>query len=441
MRDGRDFRRQLLARLARAAGGASVGLGVACGARTQLDGAAASTGGDAAVHGDAAFDGAVHEHIDAAPDGKSDARAVEDGPSHTPEAALSCGDASDAAGIHTLCFSPAGPTESCASPQDVVAGNYDSQLCGKPEITAVLCGPSIVATKCCYVVDENGPVIGCYVGRAFLVDEGLVKSELARGAGWRAGQAPSVAGLTDATREALAKGWVLDGLFEHASVASFARFSMQLLAAGAPADLVRDAHAAAVDEVRHAELCFALASAYAGADLAPGRLPMPPALPIEHDLAVMVIETVVEGCIGETLAAAQAEEALARATDPAVISSLESTLEDEIRHAELSWRFVRWAIDAGGPHVRAAVAYAFASFRAPDSPTQTLDGVDSAAFAAHGRLTAPEARAVALRAIAQIVQPCACVLLSTSASSAGSVIEAPWTGVADGASQAGAVSS
>jgi hypothetical protein len=36
-------------------------------------------------------------------------------------------------------------------------------------------------------------------------------------------------------------------LFQHASVASFARFSLELLALGAPPDLVAAAHAAALD--------------------------------------------------------------------------------------------------------------------------------------------------------------------------------------------------
>jgi hypothetical protein len=402
MRDGHDFRLHLLARLIRAAGGASLGLGVACGARTPLDELAPSTDGGGSADGGADAGSDVILAVDAPPD-------VPDvGPICVVDAA-SVVDAGDDAGIHTRCFTPEG---SCATAKQVEDGVYFSQMCNQPRILAVLCGPTVIGSKCCYEVDQSGPIIGCYVGRAFLVDEGLVKAELGQGAGWRAGGAPSVADLGDATREALAKGWVLDGLFEHASVASFARFSMQMLAAGAPADLVRDAHAAASDEVRHAELCFALASAYAGTALKPERLPMPPALAIESDLAVMVVESVVEGCIGETLAAAQAEESLARATDPAVVAALESTLEDEIRHAELAWRFVRWAIDAGGERVRAAVAHAFASFRAPDPPLQSYAGVDLAAFAAHGRLTATDARAVALRAITEVVQPCACALLA-----------------------------
>jgi hypothetical protein len=253
------------------------------------------------------------------------------------------------------------------------------------------------------------------VGRAFLVDEGLVKAGLRAGDGWRSGEAPSADGLSAATRRALADGWLLDGLFEHASVASFARFSMQLLAVGAPASLVRQAHAAALDEIRHAELCFTLASAYAGEPLEPEPFPLSPALAVDTDLVPVAVESVIEGCIGETLAAAQAAEALARATDPAVVAALTSTLADEIRHAELAWRFVAWAVDAGGERVRAAVAHAFANFRPPDPPAENLDGVCRASFAAHGRLTAGEARATALAAIREIVQPCACALLSRAA--------------------------
>jgi hypothetical protein len=48
---------------------------------------------------------------------------------------------------------------------------------------------------------------------------------------------------------------------EHASVAAFARFTLDLLALGAPADLVQSAQQALGDEIAHAELCFGLAGA------------------------------------------------------------------------------------------------------------------------------------------------------------------------------------
>ncbi len=326
----------------------------------------------------------------------------------------------DATAPHVLCVGePPVDGGGCPSAAGVLNGDIDGELCGvaEAEITRVLCGPVVVGTDCCYEVEQGGPVVGCYVGRAFLVDEGLIKSALVRGLGWggpagSARAAPQMDGLSGTTRRALADGWVLDGLFEHASVASFARLSMQLLAAGAPSDLLRDTHAAAVDEVHHAELCFALASAYAGEALAPSALPVPDTVPIPRGLEDIVAESVVEGCIGETLAAAQAAESLARATDPAVRIALEETLNDEIRHAELAWRIVSWAIGAGGERVRRKVARTFASFVPPKAPDRHLDEVDAQAFAAHGRLTPDEARAVALWTIAEVVEPCACALLS-----------------------------
>src|SRR5262249_55284357 len=141
-----------------------------------------------------------------------------------------------------------------------------------------------------------------------------------------------------------------------ASVASFARFSLALLAAGAPADLVALAHQAALDEIQHARLCFALASRYAGEEIAPGPFPLGAEIPVSASLVAIAVSTVEEGCIGETMAAVIAAEQLARATDPAVRAALARIAADEARHAELAWRTVAWAVRAGGSEVRAAVA-------------------------------------------------------------------------------------
>jgi hypothetical protein len=57
---------------------------------------------------------------------------------------------------------------------------------------------------------------------------------------------------------------------EHASIASFAKFSLQLVMVAAPSALLADAHAAAVDEIHHARVAFALASRLLGRPLGPG---------------------------------------------------------------------------------------------------------------------------------------------------------------------------
>jgi hypothetical protein len=279
-----------------------------------------------------------------------------------------------------------------------------------PVIQKVLSGPFTDAgTDCCYVVE--GSPIPCYVGRTFFLDEGVVKADLRRGRSWPHGPRPDAASLPDATRRALGEAWARDGLFEHASVASFSRFSMQLLALGAPADLVRDTHAACIDEVRHAELCLALASGYLGHDVEPSGLPFPSAVDVVADLAAVAAESALEGCVGETVAAVQAHVSLLRATDPAVREVLAVTVEDETRHAELAWRFLAWALEVGGHPVRERVMRAFAGFRpAPPTPDD-LAGVDVALFEAHGRLVAGEARAIADQALADVVRPCLCALL------------------------------
>src|SRR6185437_10815965 len=105
-------------------------------------------------------------------------------------------------------------------------------------------------------------------GRPFLVEERARVAPAERTTGMRGWGAPEVVAprvdgldaLDAGARASLAETWTVLALLEHASVASFARVSLQLLAVGAPGDLVGATHQAALDEIRHARLCFALAS-------------------------------------------------------------------------------------------------------------------------------------------------------------------------------------
>src|SRR6185436_14431991 len=178
--------------------------------------------------------------------------------------------------------------------------------------------------------------------------------------------------------------------------------------------LVEGAHRAALDEVRHARLCLALASAYAGEPAAPARFPFEGSVEVTSDLAAVAARAAREGCVGETVAAVHAAEQLSRATDPAVRAALAIIAEDEARHAELAWRAVRWAIGEGGAPVRAAVAAVFAAL-GPEG--DAVDGaIDDDRLEAYGRIGASAARASAARALAEVVEPCARALLSAHAS-------------------------
>jgi hypothetical protein len=223
--------------------------------------------------------------------------------------------------------------------------------------------------------------------------------------------APSLEGLSVDERARLASAYLEDALLEHASIASFGRFALELLAVGAPSDLVERAHAAALDEVRHARLTFGLASAYAGTTLGPQVFPFGGAVPVSAQLADIAARTVHEGCIGETLASLMAAEQASRAEDPAVQRVLSSIAEDEARHAELAWKTVAWAVSVGGETVRKAVAEAFerafsmgASIDVPGAGDEKLEK--------HGRPAASVLREALRRGFEDVVKPAASALLA-----------------------------
>ena len=161
------------------------------------------------------------------------------------------------------------------------------------------------------------------------------------GAGW--------CGPMDAARvlaepmdgEAAAAHWSHIGALEHASVASFSRHMLELLSLGTPADLIAGVQVALADEVAHARLAYGLASAYAGAPVGPGILD-PTCVPQRSGWRQIFRGVVAEGCLGETLAAAEARWAASRVADPAVRAVLSRIADDEARHAALAWKTAVW---------------------------------------------------------------------------------------------------
>jgi hypothetical protein len=272
--------------------------------------------------------------------------------------------------------------------------------------------------QCCYMVDYQWCING---GRPYLIDDRPQVAPAVQGAcSWSGptGVADHAGALTEEQRASLAAAWTADALLEHASVASFSRFSLSLLAAGAPAELLVLTHRAALDEVRHAALCFALAGTYAGEPVAPGPFPVGSRVDVDADLSALAVHCVREGCVGETVSAIVAAEQLARATDPAVRAALAEIAADEARHAELAWRTVAWAIEAGGSPVREAVARAFASIS--PRPASAHAGGDDArgSLEAHGRLDAATTAEVMASAISGVVLPAARALLRDDRGSA-----------------------
>ena len=312
------------------------------------------------------------------------------------------------------------PNTGCPSDAASILSLLDPLNCPNGwEAREIYSGPMLNAQhECCYSVGIHICLGG---GRPYLVsdqgtgEEGALTAPAERGVanGWAEGAPPNVSGLSREERAQLAAAWTKDALLEHASVASFARFSMALLAAGAPAELVEAAHRASLDEIRHARLCFALASGYAGDSVQPGAFPLGASLDIDASLVGLATSTVIEGCIGETVAAIRASEQLARAEDPAVRHALAIIAEDEARHAELAWKTVLWVIKKGGAPVRDAVRETFARALETDSVVASSEAM-GARLEAHGLLDDEQGQRVAASALRDLVAPAARMLLATS---------------------------
>ena len=206
------------------------------------------------------------------------------------------------------------------------------------------------ATACCYTW-----VTPCSGGRAFRDATGTpsVAPTIER-ADWSAAIGVlTTTPLSDDERAALAAHWTREAAFEHASIASFAQLTLDLLSVGAPPDLLEATQQATLDEIEHARITFALATAYGARPVGPAALAVMPGA--SRTLVSLARSTFIDACVGESLASAALADASRRAADPVVASLLATMSSDEERHAELAWRIVAWALRTGGAEVARAL--------------------------------------------------------------------------------------
>ena len=203
--------------------------------------------------------------------------------------------------------------------------------------------------------------ITCAIGRPLTVDGRWARAATRATGDWALERASATRGV----RSRDAALWSEMAALEHASVASFARFSLQLMALGAPAELVRDAQRAALDEIDHARLAYGFASDAIGRPVGPGPLPEV-AHAVRMDVVDVVSALVAEGCIGETIGAIEALEEAERAEDDGVADALRRIGRDELRHAELAFRALRWFAVAHGEVALGAARGALDAYRTTD---------------------------------------------------------------------------
>lgn len=316
----------------------------------------------------------------------------------------------------------AAPFEACAAtvpiPEDLSLGRPDSvQVAFWEALTRHERQGDPAA--CCYTwVDP------CPGGRPLRGAGGEVVAETVPRDGWTGGAAGTTAScvavsrLPAAARDRLAAHWAREAAFEHASIASFGRAALALLAHGAPADLVARTHEAARDEIEHARAAYALASAYSGEGRGPGPLPLRDMAPLPATLADLAVETFLDACVNETVAALTLAEAADRAADPALRALLRRIAADEERHAELGWLTVGWALRAGSGDVAAAFTQAVSNIAAELASPSSPGPDDEFDGSAHGVPGAALRTAIRRAALAQVVLPCAEALVASTARAA-----------------------
>lgn len=315
-------------------------------------------------------------------------------------------------------FSCMGRTSDCLISSLRFACQTPSDACGAHADCAVYAGGGASAGGCIWN-DRSGGVPtrvcgACYsaAGRPFLIDSLARAARTKPRCEWLEPSLNIAATELNADlRTHLAAHWQHQAEMEHASVAAFARFVLELLSLGAPPDLVSAATSALADETAHARLCYALASSYAGQALGPTKLDVTGAL-AELGLGDIVTRAVLEGCVGETLAAIEASEAASHVTDDTLRGVLSEIAEDEARHAELSWRFLRWALSQGGSDLLEVVRGAFDRAKGElvlrsAAPRTALDDE----LPRHGVLPSERSVRLAREAFETVIGPCADALL------------------------------
>lgn len=194
--------------------------------------------------------------------------------------------------------------------------------------------------------------------------------------------------------------WREAGLAEHASIASFSCFLLQMLSLGAPPGLLQRGARAISDEITHALLCFRVAQRIDGERIGPGPLNVEGSG--EVDRQAILEAAISEGCVAETVSAHLAASALPAARHPSAIKALRRIHVDEGTHAELAWDFVEWMLRRYPemcPHARRWFAQAL------DPPHNEFEPVQGAGIEVFGQMTAAERDRRARSVAETVVRP------------------------------------
>jgi hypothetical protein len=180
--------------------------------------------------------------------------------------------------------------------------------------------------------------------------------------------------------------WATHAQSECAAIPAFWQLAIELLAHGAPDDLVDAAIDAANDEVRHTIASARIASSFAGRRFRPQLANAQLRAPLGGDegLERLAIESWRDGCLNEGAAARIASRAAGHGE--ATRAPLMTIAEEERRHADLGWQILAWSLERGG----AALAERLAAERDPVVVVEAADVLSARQAHRHGLLDAGE---------------------------------------------------
>jgi len=249
------------------------------------------------------------------------------------------------------------PKCECGEPCELDTDCSDGQRCRRKRD---MCGgtcepiPKVIRPK---AAERN-------IGRPFVVD-GRYRAttsmigkmnEVNANTGWNIQLVPDILANSSSNQD-IALAFSNQGEGEHASVASFARHTLQLMTMGAPATLMIGSQKAALDEIKHAKMCYGIAKSFLGAKIQPSTLNIDGSVKTMRKSEI-VQSVITEGCIGETLAAVRARLSAHYAKEQNVKGILEEIASDETNHSQLAWNTVQWAINRF-PELRVMAEEAF----------------------------------------------------------------------------------
>ena len=213
--------------------------------------------------------------------------------------------------------------------------------------------PPEAGDACCYQAEYVKIPRGCVHGRPFMQNGEAKRAQTSNSNDWN--KDTRIYGqYSDEDRQEAGSWYLQNALFEHASIASFHKFALELMQLGAPPTLLTKVQAAIQDEIIHSQMAFGIACGLLGVPVGPDRMSIHPQL--AQNLKELAISTFTEGAIGESIAVVLAANQRVHTTEPLICEFLDQVIADESKHAELAWETLRWCLQKD-PSIANALLY------------------------------------------------------------------------------------